>query len=192
MMPCLIVEIRAGKQRVSNLPLSLMHDHTPHRPHNATSPQCHQPPFWCQLQQKKKTSLHHHGSRSHDDVDTDTESKCDSRCASLENQVLCVAVITKAEGHKNSQNYTFFCNKRRRCTSGMSPLPGRKTANLERVRRIPSHTWRPRSIAKSTLNTEIQEKISADMLCQKQTSRLRYARSNLDMWSTCARKKKIT
>ena len=141
----------------------------------------------------RKNSLHHHGSRSHDDVDTDTESKCDSRCASLENQVICVAGITKAEGHKDSQNYTFFCNKRRRCTSGMSPLPGRKTVNLERVRRIPSDTWRPRSIAKSTLDrnrsTEIQKQISADMLCQKKTSRLPYARSNLDMWSTCARKK---
>ena len=74
----------------------------------------------------EKNSLHHRGSRSHDDVDTDTESKCDSRCASLENQVLCVAVITKAEGHKNSQRYTFFCNKRRRCTSGMSPFHGRR------------------------------------------------------------------
>ena len=95
----------------------------------------------------------------------------------------CIAVTTKAEGHKKFSEVHLLCNKRRRCTSGMSPLPGRKTANLERVRRIPSHTWRPRPIAKSTLDrnrsTEIQKQISVDMRCQKRTSRLRHVQSNL-------------
>ena len=90
----------------------------------------------------EKNSLHHHGSRSHDDVDTDTESKCDTGCASLENHVLCVAVIPKAEGHIYFQKYV-FCNKRR--PLHFRPSLGEKPANLERVRRIPSDTWRPRS-----------------------------------------------
>ena len=147
----------------------------------------------CQLEQKKN-SLHHHGSRSHDDVDTDTESKCDTRCASLENHLLCLAVIPKAEGQKSFQKYTFFATKDVAALQACRPSLCEKPANLERVRRIPSDTWRPRSIAKSTLNrnrsTEIQKLISADMRRQKQTSRFRYARSNLDMWSTCALKKK--
>ena len=88
----------------------------------------------------------------------------------------------------------FFATKDVAALQACRPSLCEKPANLERVRRIPSDTWRPRSIAKSTLNrnrsTEIQKLISADMRRQKQTSRFRYARSNLDMWSTCALKKK--
>ena len=87
----------------------------------------------------------------------------------------------------------FFATKDVAALQARRPSLCEKPANLERVRRIPSDTWRPRSIAKSTLNRnrsiEIQKLISADMRRQKQTSRFRYARSNLDMWSTCALKK---
>ena len=87
----------------------------------------------------------------------------------------------------------FFATKD---VAALQACRAKKTANLERVRRIPSDAWRPRSIAKSTLNrnrsTEIQKLISADMRRQKQTSRFRYDRSNLDMWSTCALKKKTS
>ena len=89
----------------------------PARPHSTPTAQRDEPSErsatdLCANSNRKKNSLHHHGSRSHDDVDTDTESKCDTRCASLENQVLCLAVIPKAEGHKNCQKYTFFLQQK--------------------------------------------------------------------------------
>ena len=46
---------------------------SPLRPHEAPFPPCDQPPFWCYLQQKN--NLQHHGRRSYDTVDPDTEIK---------------------------------------------------------------------------------------------------------------------
>ena len=60
-------------------------------------------PF-CGLQQEN--NLLHHGWRSHVYVDPDTETKCDSCCASSEHLILCAEVITQVEGRRNSQRYT--------------------------------------------------------------------------------------
>ena len=73
----------------------LLHDHTPHRPHNTTIPPCDQPSFFSL---KQENNLRHHGWRSHDYVDPDTETKCDSCFAWSDHLILCTEVITHAEG----------------------------------------------------------------------------------------------
>ena len=98
----------------------------------------------------RTNNLHHHGWQLHDYVDPDTESKCDSRCASFEHLILCVGVITQAEGRRNSQN----------CTMSWCEIPAmmvwtsfvicavQQNKSLDFSRECDSHTWQPRSIVK--------------------------------------------
>ena len=67
-------------------------------PHDHTRDQ---PLFWCHLH--KKNNLHHHGGQCHDYVDPDTKSKCDSFRPSFGHPILCIEVLTQAEGSGNSQ-----------------------------------------------------------------------------------------
>ena len=109
----------------------------------------------CQLQQKKKTAFNITGSRSHGDVDTDTRINVRHSLR-----------IFGESGPRRSSDFrkrraiylvrsTLFLQQKTSLHFRHVALPWakEKPANLEkRVRRIPSDTWRPRSIAKSTLN----------------------------------------
>ena len=76
-------------------------------------PLCDHPTFWCHLQQRN--NLHHHGWQRHNNVDPDSDSKCDSCCASFEHAMMVRTSFTKRAVQQNTTfEFSRNCESRER------------------------------------------------------------------------------
>ena len=103
-----LVEIRDGRQRVSHTRPSLSRTATLSTPTARSTVSLRAISHPSSVTSNRKTTLSTTDGEAMDTVDPDTETKCDSCCASSEHLILCVEVITQAVDRRNSQKYTHF------------------------------------------------------------------------------------